>query len=116
MGYVEPRFEMDQPVQFRLSSDSEWRSGRTRNVSRSGMLFSSDLCPEVGSAIEVRLLQADEEGTIRLIGPSCLAIVVRRVLKNGPGDSHLIGVRFTERESAPSDPTHDSNEMCHEHA
>ena len=42
---------MDHPVQFRLSRSGTWWNGRARNLSHSGMLFSCQVCLEIGTVM-----------------------------------------------------------------
>lgn len=60
------------------------------------MLFSSQVCLEVGTVMEIRLLNDDADGNVLVVGPSCLARVVRRVLMAWPEVSTLVAVRFLE--------------------
>ncbi len=96
MSNAEPRIALDKVVQFRPPDETEWRVGRTRNLSRSGLLFSSPAYLSVGSVVEVRLV--DTDGKISLPGPGqrCVGQVVRRVLMSWPEVVPLFAIRFLE--------------------
>ncbi len=105
MSNVEPRIAVDKVVQFRRPDEAQWRSGRTRNLSRSGLLFSSAAYLNVGSVVEVRLVDTDGKISLPRPGQRCLGQVVRRVLMSWPEVVPLFAIRFleggpTERERA----------------
>ncbi len=104
MACIEPRFAMDQPVVYRVDQNGGWHNGRTRNVSRSGMLFSCEAYLEVGAVIEIRILNPEPADGLIAIGEPCFAEVVRRVLMPWPEILNLIGVRFVEIETAGRTP------------
>ena len=43
------------PVQFRLPGDAEWRHGLIENISRSGVLFQTDLTVGANTPLEMRM-------------------------------------------------------------
>lgn len=95
---VEPRLTLDKIVQFRRSGDLDWHVGRTRNISRSGLLFSSSAYLPVGSVIEVQLRHPDGHLCFPEAGGHCLGQVVRRVLMSWPEVVPLFAIQFTEGE------------------
>lgn len=50
------RFQVRLEVRYRLEGDTEWRSGLTENVSRSGVLFRSPLTAEPKTALDLILV------------------------------------------------------------
>jgi hypothetical protein len=94
MSFVEPRFELDKLVQFRQPG-AAWQLGRTRNLSRSGLLFSCEEALEVGATIELCLLDQDVRGR-SFSGQLCLAQVVRLAAPPFPEAGLLIGIRFAQ--------------------
>ncbi len=100
MRAVEPRLVLDEIVQFRRSEDGDWHFGRTRNISRSGLLFSSSAYLQVGSLIEVQLRHPDGHLSFPQPGRRCMGQVVRRVLMSWPDVVPLFAIRFTEGEPA----------------
>ena len=98
MKAIESRSPVDQCLLFRLQDEDNWRNGRTVNVSRSGLLFSSAQSLEVGTVVEIDLdLQ-------QLIGCENVrfGVVVRRVLMAWPDLNALVAIRFLE-DSARAD-------------
>jgi len=76
------RFRLHMPVQFQIPGDSEWRQGFIENISRSGVLFQTDLPVGVSTPLEMRM--ALPVGMVGHVGASvhCRAHVVRVL---GPG-------------------------------
>ncbi len=100
MSGAEPRFAVDKIVQFRVLGQPDWHFGRTRNLSRSGLLFSCNACPEVGCVVEIQLLDADQELRLQVTGGRCLGQVVRRVLMSWPEVVPQVAIRFMQEERA----------------
>lgn len=98
MRAVEARVVVDKIVQFRQPEDAEWHFGRTRNISRSGLLFSSSVYLQIGSVIEVQLRHPDGHLWFPEPGRRCVGQVVRRVLMSWPEVVPLFAIRFTEGE------------------
>ena len=96
MRDVEPRIVVDKVIQFRRPEEVEWRIGRTRNLSRSGLLFSSAAYLTVGSVVEVQLVETDGKVSLPRPGQRCIGQVVRRVLMSGPEVVPLVAIRFLE--------------------
>jgi PilZ domain len=97
MSLVEPRFAVDKSVKFRPQGRADWQSGRTLNLSRSGLLFACEEPVAVGTVIELVLLDQDLQGRFIEAPNSCFAEVVRRVLMAWPDVGLLLGVRFMDR-------------------
>ncbi len=87
---------VDKIVQFRQPKELEWRSGRTRNLSCSGLLFSSVAYISVGSVVELRLIDMDGNISLPRPGEGCIGQVVRRVLMSWPEVVPLFAIRFLE--------------------
>ncbi len=96
MRTVEPRFAVDKIVQFRQPEELEWRSGKTRNLSCSGLLFSSIAYLSVGSVVELRLMDRDGNISLPRPGERCVGQVVRRVLMSWPEVVPLTAIRFLQ--------------------
>lgn len=94
MRGAEPRVVVDNIVQFRRSEEKQWHLGRTRNISRSGMLFSSSTHLQLGCLIEIRLLKANGDIWLPEAGQRCIGEVVRQVLMSWPDVFPLFGIRF----------------------
>ena len=50
-----PRFAVELPVQYRPTQGSDWRGGRTANISRTGLLFEAEGPLEPNSMVEISL-------------------------------------------------------------
>ncbi len=93
---VEPRIVVDKIVQFRQPDEAEWHAGRTRNLSRSGLLFSSFAYLSIGSVVELCLMDMDGKISLPRAGERCVGQVVRRVLMSWPEVVPVFAVRFLE--------------------
>ncbi len=96
MRDAEPRIVVDKIIQFHRPEEMEWRTGRTRNLSHSGLLFSSAAYLSVGSVVEVQLVDMDGKISLPRPGQRCIGQVVRRVLMSWPEVVPLIAIRFLE--------------------
>ncbi len=88
---VEPRSIVNKAVSFRPLGETPWRTGRTRNLSRSGLLFGCNESLEIGSLVEVSL--ADDDSSESQL---CCGRVVRRVLMAWPEVEVLIAIAFVK--------------------
>jgi len=88
-----PRHELRLPLRYRLEGQQKWRSGEGINISKSGLLFSSNEMLEVSGKLEI-IFQAS--GAALLSSSTCKALVVRRTLSNWPETRALYGVRFDD--------------------
>jgi PilZ domain len=95
MSMVEPRFAVEKSIKFRSHGSVQWHPGQTRNLSRSGLLFTCDEDLAVGSVVELVLLDQDLNGH-SAEGRPCHAEVVRRVLMAWPDIGVLVGARFLD--------------------
>jgi PilZ domain-containing protein len=103
MKAIESRSPVDQCLRFRLQDEDRWRNGRTVNVSRSGLLFSSAQSLEIGSVVEINL------NLRQLIGSENVryGVVVRRVLMAWPDINALVAIRFIEDDRRPGEYARD---------
>lgn len=85
MKAIDSRSPVDQCLRFRLQDEDQWRIGRTVNISRSGMLFSSLEQVEVGTILEIELQEQQDPLT---------GMVVRRVLMAWPDLTAQVAIRF----------------------
>jgi hypothetical protein len=92
MKAIESRSPVDQCLRFRLQDEDRWRNGRTVNVSRSGLLFSSAQSPEIGTVVEINLNLQELVGFENLR----YGVVVRRVLMAWPDVNALVAIQFME--------------------
>jgi hypothetical protein len=72
---VARRYELEVPLRYRRSGDPSWRSGRTVNASRTGVLFQTSGEPvDAGTQME---LQLELLGESRQATVHCTGAVVR---------------------------------------
>ena len=89
------RFAVNFEMQFRLSGDREWRKGRLRNISTTGLLFESQSRLDLDAVITVSI---DLPGTgqagvgLRVLGTSKVVRVVRQEAES----EFLIGGKFLQ--------------------
>ena len=86
-----PRREIQVCLRYRLTGREKWCSGKTVNISESGVLFSSNELLEVNDKLEITF---QTTGTPLLPSSTRQASVVRRVLSNWPEIRVLFGARF----------------------
>ena len=75
-----PRFVIRAPVKYRPSGTTDWRDGRTENISRSGVLFRTDHVMPVQTPIEFLMALPEEVG-----GGSATVICRGRVVRTEAG-------------------------------
>jgi hypothetical protein len=87
------RHNLRLPMRYRREGEGEeaWRLAETRNISESGLLFSSDEILEVDDRVEVTFQTA---GALLLQSSTRQTVVVRRVLSTWPETRLLFGARF----------------------
>lgn len=101
MKAIDSRSPVDRCLRFRLQDEDQWRIGRTVNISESGMLFSSLEQVEVGTILEVELL---EQGT------PLTGMVVRRVLMAWPDLTAQVAIKFLKDSVRTGD--HESEQVA----
>jgi hypothetical protein len=79
------RFEIATSVRYRLRGEWKWREGTTKNISRAGVLISTDRFIEAGTVIEIRFVLP-----VELTGEDAAEVVTRAVV-----------VRSTNSETEP---------------
>ena len=90
------------PVQFRASSDKEWRHGLIENISRSGVLFQTDRPVDASTPVEMRM--ALPVGLAGYVGASvyCQAQVVRVLEPAGQRVRPVLAVTINEYRLLPA--------------
>lgn len=71
------RFPISAPLRYRVSTEIDWRTGKTDNISSTGVLFRCENCVECGAQVEMNFLllksMSDREG----LEVACKGEVVR---------------------------------------
>ena len=75
------RFDLPLPLRYRSIGDKDWRDGRIENISRTGMLFSTEDLLDIRTRIEMRFVLP-----VGTFSPAvlCRGHVVRSVRASGP--------------------------------
>ena len=89
------------PVQFRRPGDTDWRHGLIENISRSGVLFQTDVPVDASTPLEMRM--ALPVGLAGHVGASvyCQAQVVRVLDPAGQRVRPLLAVTINEYRLMP---------------
>lgn len=89
------------PVQFRVPGDMEWHHGFIENISRSGVLFETDLSVDASTPLEMRM--ALPVGIVGHVGASvhCRAHVVRVLDPGGKRVRPVLAVTINEYRLMP---------------
>lgn len=82
------RFVLNLPMRYRRKGEDDWTTGKTVNVSRSGVLFAADENPLPGTALEMWLEMSGENPACAAI--FCTGMVVRH------DDEQRVAARFQE--------------------
>jgi len=85
------RHQLRLPFRYRLEGQQDWRPGETINISKSGLLFSSNEVLELDAKVEI-IFQTS--GIALLKSSTRRALVVRRMLSNWPETRPIFGARF----------------------
>jgi hypothetical protein len=82
-----PRYRLRIPLRYRSAGDSQWRDGRTENISRSGVLFRTDRLMPPQTRIEIVLaLPAEVGGGDEAATVICRGRIVRTEVRAGDAD------------------------------
>lgn len=73
------RFQLHLPLRYRRLGEKEWHSGKTENISRSGMLFQADDVLQPCSQVEINLVLPAEIAGLSGTEVVCRGEVVRTV-------------------------------------
>lgn len=85
------RYPLQIPLRYRVSGNKKWSAGETVNLSKSGVLFSSEELLEVNTIVEITF---QSSGPLLLPASTRRAEIVRRVLSNWPETRPIFGARF----------------------
>lgn len=86
------RFDVQLPLRYRAKDETEWREGRTVNISHTGALFWTDRLMDVHTEIEMRL-EMPTETKAEVI---CRGEIVRTVLPASSADQPGLAAAFFE--------------------
>ncbi len=107
------RFELQVPVHYRAKGEAEWRTGRSKNISRSGVMFVAEEALPVGTELEIRIVlqgtveaEPSKQPASKASPVACTGEVVRTVLVPWPEVFPAVGAKFNDytfgEEAAPT--------------
>ncbi len=97
------RFEIEVPVLYRSKGEIAWRNGKSKNISRTGVMFVAEDPIAVGTELEIHIVLQGaveeaplpkEQATVTPV--TCKGEVVRNILVPWPEVFPTIGARFSE--------------------
>jgi PAS domain S-box-containing protein len=77
------RFQLHLPLKYRQLGENSWHEGKTRNISRSGMLFEAEEAVKENAVLEINLVLPAEIAGLSPTEVVCRGEVVRTVRPNG---------------------------------
>ena len=101
------RFQIRMGLRYRILGESEWREGRTENVSRSGVLFRCAEPLEPGTSLEMRLMPRELISAEVAVDILCRGRIIRLETPPTDGDYRVAaGIADYEflREGTPAEP------------
>jgi len=90
------RFRLRIPVHYRAIGDSEWLTGTTENISRSGVLFHADHLMEPNAQLEITLVLPFDAVGLNSTEIVCRAEVVRAVSPGNYDPAPSVAARFLD--------------------
>lgn len=88
------RFDLHVPVCFRAKGQQDWRQGRTENMSRSGVLFSSTEALSPEDDVEMVFVLPVSTGNDGAVVLSCQGRVVRAVEPSASSSPFQLAATF----------------------
>jgi len=108
------RFELQIPLRYRANGDGDWRTGTTRNISRSGVLFQAEDWAEPRTHLELALVLPRETGAHRAAEVVCRGTVMRAERRPSGVGGALIAMRISHyRLVRPSGGRRPNNPVHH---
>src|ERR1700733_1719192 len=77
------RFQLQLPLKYRQLNEEKWHDGKTRNISRSGLLFQAEDSLQPNVILEINLVLPAEIAGLSPTEVVCRGEVVRTVATNG---------------------------------
>jgi len=73
------RFRIEVPLRYRQIGENDWRTGKTENISRSGMLFRAEQIIPTNVQLEINLVLPAEIAGLSAAEVTCRGEIVRTV-------------------------------------
>jgi hypothetical protein len=90
------RFQLHLPLRYRRLGEKQWHDGTTENISRSGMLFSTEEVLQPSSQLEINLVLPAEIAGLTATEVVCRGEVVRTVEPAGETLSPALAARILQ--------------------
>ena len=90
------RFQLHLPLRYRRLGEKQWHDGTTENISRSGLLFSTDEVLQPASQLEINLVLPAEIAGLSATEVVCRGEVVRTVEPGGETLSPALAARILQ--------------------
>jgi PAS domain S-box-containing protein len=90
------RFQLHLPLRYRRLGEKQWHEGTTENISRSGMLFSTEEVLQPSSQLEINLVLPAEIAGLTATEVVCRGEVVRTVEPAGETLSPALAARILQ--------------------
>jgi PAS domain S-box-containing protein len=90
------RFQLHLPLRYRRLGEKDWHSGKTENISRSGMLFQGDEALQPNSQLEINLVLPAEIAGLSETEVVCRGEVVRTVEAQGSTLTPALAARILQ--------------------
>jgi len=89
------RFELQIPLRYRTNGDGGWHMGRTRNISRSGMLFHGEDWAPPSARVEMTLVLPRPIGLVRAAEVICQGMITRSERRGIEEGGPLMAIRIS---------------------
>jgi hypothetical protein len=90
------RFQLHLPLKYRQLGEHNWHEGKTRNISRSGMLFEAEEALQPNAVLEINLVLPAEIAGLSPTEVVCRGEVVRTVRPNGTAITPELAARILQ--------------------
>ena len=90
------RFQLRLPLRYRRVGENQWHNGNTENISRSGMLFTTEELLQPHVQLEINLVLPAEIAGLSATEVVCRGEVVRTVEANGKTLSPALAARILQ--------------------
>jgi hypothetical protein len=98
------RFPIKMPIRFRVSGEYGWRSGRTINISSSGVFFRCLLSADCGTHVEMNFVLSGPRVKESGLEVACNGEVVRLELSPVALNQPLLAVKISDYRLSPYVP------------
>jgi len=89
------RFPITAPLRYRVSSEDDWQTAQTENISSTGVLFRCERYAEQGAQVELNFLLMKSSGDRSGLEVACKGEVVRLDLPLGKEKLTALAVKIT---------------------